>query len=313
MHDARRDESSRAPARAERSGWGSVAQHGAAGATIGQRRDEDEWTEPFTAEERQKYEKRQAKRDAAAARNEDLRRQAQEAIDRGGLPDIDGASGLTPVVDRSVLPGIPPKSTDVPKEMVRVIGPKRGERSWKLFKRAAREFENEQFNDARKTLQPLTKTFPNIVEVHELLGLSLYRLGSWDEAAEVLEHFRARSGTTEQNPVLMDCHRALNNWADVDFLWAELGEHSPSPELMAEGRMVMAGTHADRGDLGAGIRLLEKGWKAPRNPQPYHLRRAYALADLLERDGKLPRSRKLFGWIAAKEPNYLDASARAST
>ena len=110
----------------------------------------------------------------------------------------------------------------------------------------------------------------------------------------------------------MDCHRAVGNWADVDELWRELGEHSPSPDLMAEGRIVMAGAFGDRGRLGDAIRLLEKGWKPPRNPELHHLRRAYVLADFLERDGKIPKSRKLFSWIASKDDTYLDAAERAT-
>ena len=195
--------------------------------------------------------------------------------------------------------------------MNRIAGKEKGGRSWSLFKRAAHEFQDERFEDSLRTIKPLAKQFADVAEVQELFGLCLYRLGQWDEATDVLEGFRALSRTTEQNPVLMDCHRAMGNWADVDELWSELGEHSPSPELMAEGRIVMAGAFADRGRLGDAIRLLEKGWKPPRNPELHHLRRAYVLGDLLERDGKLPRSRKLFGWIAAKDPEYLDAQQRA--
>ena len=307
----RREEKPKQPARAERSGWGSVAQHGAAGATIGQRKDEEERTEPFSAEERRKFEQRQAKRDAIAARQEDLRSQAQDAIDRGGLPDTGAGGRNTPTIVRRPLPGRPPNPRHVPKEMEKVAGKPKAERSWQLFKRAAREFEEERFTDSHRTVKPLAKDFSEIVEVQELYGLCLYRLGRWDEAIGVLEDFRDKSRTTEQNPVLMDCHRAAGNWADVDELWSELGEHSPSPELMAEGRIVMAGAHSDRGQLGDAIRLLEKGWKPPRTPQPHHLRRAYVLADMLERDGKLPRSRKLFAWIAAKDGAYLDSAERA--
>ena len=309
-HAARRNDRPKPPSRAERSGWGSVAQHGAAGATIGQRRDEEERTEPFTAEERRKFEQRQAKRDAIAARQADLRSQAQDAIDRGGLPASSGDRS-TPTIVRRPLPGRPPNPRHVPKEMEKVAGKPKAERSWQLFKRAAREFEEERYTDSHRTVKPLAKDFAEIVEVQELYGLCLYRLGRWDEAIEVLEGFRDQSKTTEQNPVLMDCHRAAGNWADVDELWSELGEHSPSPELMAEGRIVMAGAHSDRGRLDDAIRLLEKGWKPPRTPQPHHLRRAYALADMLERDGKLPRSRKLFAWIAAKDASYLDSAERA--
>ena len=313
-HAPRRGEPSKSNARAEQSGWGSVAKHGAIGATIGQRNDEIEAAENerFNAEERAKFEKRQAKRDAKAARQDDLRTQAQRAIDRGAMEPYErNAVGKKPVVERRPLPGRPPNPRDITKEMTRLAGKQKGADSWRLFKRAAKEYQDDRFDDCLRTIKPLAKRFAEIVEVQELFGLCLYRLGRWDEAIEELEGFRDRSGTTEQNPVLMDCHRAVGNWADVDELWSELGEHSPSPELMAEGRIVMAGAYGDRGQYGDAIRLLEKGWKPPRQPEVHHLRRAYVLADFLERDGKIPKSRKLFGWIASKDASYLDAGERA--
>jgi len=300
--------------RAETSGWGSVAKHGAVGATIGQRRDEREAAENerFNADERRKFEERQAKRAKKAARNQDLRDQAKAAIDRGGLPSIDpDPSGQEPTVERRPLPGRPPKPLDVQKQMSKIAGADKAAKGWKLLKRAGKEFGNEQFVDAHRTLKPLVGEYSNIADVQELFGLTLYRMARWEEAIEALETFRRLSGTAEQNPVLMDCHRALGNWADVDALWEELGELSPAAELVTEGRIVMAGSQADRGFVDSGVRTLEKGWKIPKNPQEHHLRRAYALADLLERDGKLPKSRKLFGWIASKAPDFGDAAERA--
>ena len=273
---------------------------------------EQEAEERFSPEERRKFAERQARRDKQAARNEGLREQARQAIDRGGLPPIDGPNtGDRVTIERRPLPGRPPKPTDVQKEMARLMGKDKGERGWRLFKRAAKEFQNDQFGDARKTMKPLTETYPNISDLHELYGLALYRLGKWEDAIESLEIFRQTSGTAEQNPVLMDCHRALGNWADVDELWSELGELSPSGELVTEGRIVMAGAQADRGFVDSGVRTLEKGWKVPSTPQEHHLRRAYALADLLERDGKIPKSRKLFAWVASKDPYFGDAAQRA--
>lgn len=308
----KRDDRPKKPARAESSGWGSVAQHGAAGATIGQRMFEQEAEERFSPEERRKFAERQARRDKVAARNEGLREQARQAIDRGGLPPLDPNTGDRVTIERRPLPGRPPKPADVEREMERLRGKEKASRGWRLFKRAAKEFQNEQFTDARKTMKPLTESYPNIAELHELHGLALYRLGHWEDAIGELEMFRQMSGTAEQNPVLMDCHRALGNWADVDELWAELGELSPSGELVTEGRIVMAGSQADRGFLDGGVRTLEKGWKIPSEPMDHHLRRAYALADLLERDGKIPKSRKLFGWIASKDPYFGDAAERAN-
>ena len=79
---------------------------------------------------------------------------------------------------------------------------------------------------------------------------------------------------------LADAHRALGNWADVDALWAELGEASPSAELVVEGRIVVAGAKADQGDLTSAIRLLEQNWKPPKRPMGHHLR----LVDLVRLD-----------------------------
>ncbi len=72
----------------------------------------------------------------------------------------------------------------------------------------------------------------------------------------------------------------------------------------------MAGALADQGDLRGAVRLLEKGWKRPPRPRDHHLRRAYALADLYEQSGDVPRARALFGWIVTKEPGFVDADRR---
>jgi len=310
---SRRADAPKPTPRAERSGWGSVAQHGAAGATIGQRVSEQEAGEQFSPDEKRKFQERQAKRDKITARSDGLREQARQAIERGGLADnSDEETGREVTVERGVLRGRPPKPMHVERELERQAGKEKGQRAWRLYKRAGREFENEQFTDSRKTIKPLSETYPNIADLRELHGLTLYRLGKWSEAVTELELFRTQSGTAEQHPVLMDCHRALGHWADVDELWAELGELSPSAELVSEGRIVAAGAQADRGFIDSGVRILEKGWKVPSEPMMHHLRRAYALADLLERDGKIPKSRKLFAWVASKAPDFGDAAERSA-
>lgn len=309
----RRDDAPKPTPRAERSGWGSVAQHGAIGATIGQRADDADAVERFSPEERRKFEERQARRAKAAERTESLRDEAKAAIDRSAsrIAPKKRPVGADVTVERRPLPGRPPKQRDIPKDLNRVHGATAGQRQWRLFTRAAREYENEQFEDARRTMKPLVDANPGIPEMRELFGLSLYRLGKWELAIEQLEQFRTDSGTAEQHPPLMDAHRALGHWADVDALWNELGELSPAADLVAEGRIVRAGAEADQGRIDQAIRILEKGWKVPHEPQDHHLRRAYALADLFERAGNVPRSRKLFAWVARTAPDFGDAAERA--
>jgi tetratricopeptide (TPR) repeat protein len=192
----------------------------------------------------------------------------------------------------------------------RLVGSPRDARLGKRLANAADAFEAERFGDARALLQPVVKEAPELPEGRELMGLTLYRLGRWKEAIEHLEAFRDLTASTEQHPVLADCHRALGRWADVEELWAELGEASPDPALVTEGRIVLAGARADQGDVPGAIRVLEKGWRPPKRPRPDHLRRAYALADLYDRAGRTPRARQLFGWVAEHDPRLADVADR---
>jgi tetratricopeptide (TPR) repeat protein len=192
----------------------------------------------------------------------------------------------------------------------RQLGEPAASKAVKRLRTAGVAFEAERFDDARRAIGPLVKDVPGVAEVRELAGLIAYRRGKWSEAVDHLEAFRHISGTTELHPVLADCHRALGHWGDVDLLWDELGGASPAPDIVTEGRIVTAGARADRGDLDGAIRLLEKGWKIPKKPREYHLRRAYALADLYDRAGRAPRARELFRWVEAQAPDLADVGAR---
>ena len=176
---------------------------------------------------------------------------------------------------------------------------------------ASRAFEAERFLDARRILSQLVKRAPESAAVRELLGLTLYRLGKWSEAAKELEAFRERTASTEQNPVLADCYRALGRYAQVEDLWRELREVSPSPELVAEGRIVFAGALADQGELRRAIGEIEpaaRRIKAVR--QPHQLRLLYVLGDLYERAGDIPKARVAFDRVLAAAPDFGDAAAR---
>ena len=177
---------------------------------------------------------------------------------------------------------------------------------------AAVAFEAERFEEARSILGPIAREAPDTPEVRELLGLTYYRLGRWRDSVRELEAFGSLTASNEQYPVLADSYRALGRHSRVDELWLELREQSPSSELVNEGRIVAAGSLADQGRLADAIRLLEKGWKAPKRPKDVHLRRAYALADLLERAGSIPRARQLFAWLSNAAPGFADVDARLS-
>jgi thioredoxin-like negative regulator of GroEL len=176
---------------------------------------------------------------------------------------------------------------------------------------AARAYAADRYPEALRILRRLVAQSPESAVVRELLGLTLYRMGRWAQAVRELEAYHRLSGSYEQFPVVADCYRAMRCYADADAVWSELRRASPSAEVMAEGRIVAAGCLADKGELAAAISLLQPSLRKAK-PKRLHLRQWYALADLYERAGEVPRARELFGRIAAVDPDAYDVRQRLS-
>src|SRR5204862_5206318 len=103
-----------------------------------------------------------------------------------------------------------------------------------------------------------------VAHVRQLLGLTSYQLGRWPEAIRELEAYHSLTGEFDQHPVLADSYRALGKHPRVDEIWDELRQASPSAEAVTEGRIVAAGSLADRGDIIGAIRLLVRAKAAGR-------------------------------------------------
>ena len=199
---------------------------------------------------------------------------------------------------------------EVRAQLARAVPNARRERVERRLAEAAEHFEEDRFADAAKVLKKLVDEAPTVPAVRELYGLTLYRQEKWKLAAKELEAYRQISKSSDQLPVLADCYRALRQWALVEECWTEVREVSPSAEIVTEGRIVMAGSLADRERLVDAIRVLEQGWSFPKRPLVHHLRRAYALADLYERAGDVPKARQLFNRIKVVDPTFADVGAR---
>lgn len=195
-------------------------------------------------------------------------------------------------------------------ELAATAGPLKGPKLASRIADATYAYEKERYQEARRILRQLVEDAPDSAAVRELNGLVLYRTGQWAAAAKELERYRELSGSYDQHPVLADCYRALRRYEEADELWNDLREASPSGDLVAEGRIVAAGSRADQGDLTGAINLLEKALRRVNRPQERHLRQWYALADLYERAGDLPKARDLFNRVASADPDAFDVKAR---
>jgi tetratricopeptide (TPR) repeat protein len=273
-----------------RKGWGSVARHGA-------REVSPEPDAPGLQRPRRKQPPREQGPPPAWTAEEwreeapPVRRQASRAAARAASP----------------TPNAPPKA--VARELAAAVGERDAAASRRRLSDAVRAFERERFGDVTRLLRPLADRAPRVAPVHELLGLAFYRQGRWADAVRHLEVFHSLTGAYEHHPVLADSHRALGDWDRVEYLWEELRAASPGAEIVSEGRIVAAGALADRGEVRAAIRLLRKGAE-PARPKWFHLRLWYALADLYERVGDVPRARELFTRILERDPAFADVGER---
>jgi tetratricopeptide (TPR) repeat protein len=197
----------------------------------------------------------------------------------------------------------------VRNEIVRLGGAK-GPLYYDRLMKAADAFARDHERDALRLLRPLRDALPESPSVRELLGLSHYRLGHYPAAAKELEAFAELSGSVEQHPVLMDCYRAQRRWRKVDECWRELTAANPGAELATEGRIVAAGALADRGRIDDALRLLTRADKKVAKPKPHHVRLWYALADLEERAGNVPRARALFDRVRREDAGFADVAER---
>jgi len=203
-----------------------------------------------------------------------------------------------------------PLPEDLARELVTAGGPRRGSRLQRELTRAAEAYEAGRYPDAQKILRPLADAAPTVAGVRELHGLTLYRLGRWRAAKAELEAYHALTDAVDQYPVVADCERALGRHWAVDERYEQLRRASPGTEVLTEGRLVLAGSLADRGRLPEAIAVLAPYERDRARPKEWHLRTWYALADLYERAGDVPRARALFGRLVDRDREFFDAAER---
>lgn len=178
--------------------------------------------------------------------------------------------------------------------------------------RAMEAYDRHRFEEAGRLAGRLADEVPDVPEVREVAGLAAYRSGQWRGAGRHLEAFRNMRDEPMYLPVEMDCARALGKPRVLAGLFEELRQSSPDPDVLAEGRLVLAGSLADQGKLAEAIDLLESNGagKARRNPAERHLRQWYLLGDLYDRSGDAPRARAFFTMVAVTDPGAYDVNDR---
>jgi tetratricopeptide (TPR) repeat protein len=178
---------------------------------------------------------------------------------------------------------------------------------------AAAAYERDRYQEALTILRSLPPDASSIDAVRELRGLTFYRLGRWKEALRELRGFAELTGSVDQHPVIADSERALGHHDRVADIWTEIRRSGASSDVVAEGRLVMAGSLADRGKLKEAIAILGPASLGKvTKPRERHVRQWYMLGDLYERTGDVPRAREMFQRVVAADAATSDAVERLS-
>lgn len=165
------------------------------------------------------------------------------------------------------------------------------------------QFADERYPAAAAELRKAKKLSPRSSTVRELLGLSAYRSGQWEEGLRELRTFRRITGDLIHMPVEMDSLRALGRGEDVRKTWDRIQEHDVSATINNEARVVYASFLLDEGHPREAWAVIKPG-RLISSPSPGELRRWFVAARVALEAGDKEAARKLVAALDAQEPDF---------
>jgi tetratricopeptide (TPR) repeat protein len=169
--------------------------------------------------------------------------------------------------------------------------------------KALDQFADERYAAALPHLRQAKTLAPRSSTVREMLGLSAYHTGNWEEALRELRTFRRITGDIIHMPVEMDCLRALGKKADVTKTWERIGEMETSPTVSHEARVVYASFLLDEGRPRDAWQVIKPG-RLVASPSPGELRRWYVAARVAIAAGDMDAARRLIAALDEQEPDF---------
>ncbi len=148
-----------------------------------------------------------------------------------------------------------------------------------------------------KTLSPRSST------IRELLGLSAYRSGQWEEGLRELRTFRRITGDLIHYPVEMDCLRGLGRDSDVIRAWERFGEFDVSATINHEARVVYASFLLDQGRARDAWPIIKPG-RLVASPSPGEIRRWFVAARVALAAGDQDAARRIIAALDEQEVDF---------
>lgn len=188
-------------------------------------------------------------------------------------------------------------------EIIRSTPKDRREPALRHLGKAMELFADERYPAAAADLRKAKELSPRSATVRELLGLSTYRAGNWEEALRELRTFRRLSGDLIHYPVEMDSLRGLGRTEDVIKAWERLGEFDISATVNHEARVVYASFLLDQGRARDAWPVIRPG-RMGASPTQGELRRWFVAARVAIAAGDHDAARRLVAALDAHEPDF---------
>lgn len=188
-------------------------------------------------------------------------------------------------------------------EIIRSTPKDRREPALNHLSRAMESFVDERYPSACTDLRKAKELSPRSATIRELLGLSAYRSGKWEEALRELRTFRRITGDLIHYPVEMDCLRALDRPEDVIKSWERLSEYDISATINNEARVVYASFLLDQGRPRDAWPVIKPG-RLVAAPTSGELRRWFVAARVAYEAGDEDAARRLVAALDEQEPDF---------
>jgi Flp pilus assembly protein TadD len=169
--------------------------------------------------------------------------------------------------------------------------------------KALNQFADERYGAALPELRKAKTLAPRSATVREMLGLSAYHTGGWEEALRELRTFRRLTGDLLHMPIEMDSLRALGRSADVTKTWHMLQDLDTSPTVSHEASVVYASFLLDEGKAHEAWQVIKPG-RLVASPSPGELRRWFVAAKVALAAGDDDAARRLVAALDEQDPDF---------
>lgn len=204
--------------------------------------------------------------------------------------------------------GLPPDLVD---EVRRTARPPRVDEALAALDRAVELLRRGDSRGASAEAERAKQLAPRSGAVRETLGMAYYGEGRWRDALREMQAYRRMSGRADQNHIIADCYRGLNEpERAIGPVMDVLRAPRIPEEVRAEATVVGASALADLGRFDEALSLLRRFPTREGVGRPHDLRIWYVTGDVLLRAGRPEEAAREFRRVLRFDSAAFDTAER---